>query len=232
MITDKKRKILSGTVIIAFLVFCFVVGWFVGKPMLRFVEDYEGFKAWIEQSGFMGRVYFVLMVIFQVIIALVPGEPLEIAAGFAFGAIEGTILCVIGITVGSIIVFYLVRKFGIKLVEVFFSTEKIKSLKFLQNKKKVTALVFLMFFLPGTPKDLLTYFVGLTKINFWAFFFIASIARLPSIVTSTIGGDRLVEGDYFVAIVVFVATFALSVLGWFAYTRILRSKDNQTKQEN
>lgn len=232
MITDKKRKILSGMVIIAFLVFCFVVGWFVGKPMLRFVEDYEGFKAWIEQSGFMGRVYFVLMVIFQVIIALVPGEPLEIAAGFAFGAIEGTILCVIGITVGSIIVFYLVRKFGIKLVEVFFSTEKIKSLKFLQNKKKVTALVFLMFFLPGTPKDLLTYFVGLTKINFWAFFFIASIARLPSIVTSTIGGDRLVEGDYFVAIVVFVATFALSVLGWFAYTRILRSKDNQTKQEN
>ena len=227
MITDKKRKILSGTVIIAFLVFCFVVGWFVGKPMLRFVEDYEGFKAWIEQSGFMGRVYFVLMVIFQVIIALVPGEPLEIAAGFAFGAVEGTILCVIGITVGSIIVFYLVRKFGIKLVEVFFSTEKIKSLKFLQNKKKVTALV-----LPGTPKDLLTYFVGLTKINFWAFFFIASIARLPSIVTSTIGGDRLVEGDYFVAIVVFVATFALSVLGWFAYTRILRSKDNQTKQEN
>ena len=232
MITDKKRKILSGTVIIAFLVFCFVVGWFVGRPMLRFVEDYDGFKAWIEQSGFMGRVYFVLMVIFQVIIALVPGEPLEIAAGFAFGAIEGTILCVIGITVGSIIVFYLVRKFGIKLVEVFFSTEKIKSLKFLQNKKKVTALVFLMFFLPGTPKDLLTYFVGLTKINFWAFFFIASIARLPSIVTSTIGGDRLVEGDYFVAIVVFVATFALSVLGWFAYTRILRSKDNQTKQEN
>ena len=232
MITDKKRKILSGTVIIAFLVFCFVVGWFVGRPMLRFVEDYDGFKAWIEQSGFMGRVYFVLMVIFQVIIALVPGEPLEIAAGFAFGAIEGTILCVIGITVGSIIVFYLVRKFGIKLVEVFFSTEKIKSLKFLQNKKKVTALVFLMFFLPGTPKDLLTYFVGLTKINFWAFFFIASIARLPSIVTSTIGGDRLVEGDYFVAIVVFVATFALSVLGWFAYTKILRSKDNQTKQEN
>lgn len=232
MITDKKRKILSGTVIIAFLVFCFVVGWFVGRPMLRFVEDYDGFKAWIEQSGFMGRVYFVLMVIFQVIIALVPGEPLEIAAGFAFGAIEGTILCVIGITVGSIIVFYLVRKFGVKLVEVFFSTEKIKSLKFLQNKKKVTALVFLMFFLPGTPKDLLTYFVGLTKINFWAFFFIASIARLPSIVTSTIGGDRLVEGDYFVAIVVFVATFALSVLGWFAYTRILRSKDNQTKQEN
>ena len=232
MITDKKRKILSGTVIIAFLTFCFVVGWFVGRPMLRFVEDYDGFKAWIEQSGFMGRVYFVLMVIFQVIIALVPGEPLEIAAGFAFGAIEGTILCVIGITVGSIIVFYLVRKFGIKLVEVFFSTEKIKSLKFLQNKKKVTALVFLMFFLPGTPKDLLTYFVGLTKINFWAFFFIASIARLPSIVTSTIGGDRLVEGDYFVAIVVFVATFALSVLGWFAYTRILRSKDNQTKQEN
>lgn len=225
MITDKKRKIINGSIILAFLVFCFIIGWYFGRPIIELVSDQAKFKAWVEENGFIGRVYFVLMVIFQVIIALVPGEPLEIAAGFAFGAVEGTILCVIGITIGSLIVFYLVRKFGIKLVEVFFSSEKIKSLKFLQNRKKVTALIFLMFFLPGTPKDLLTYFVGLTKINFWAFFFIASIARLPSIVTSTIGGDRLVEGDYLVAIIVFVATFALSVLGWFAYTKILRSKE-------
>ena len=229
MMKDKKRKFLSGAVIIAFLIFCFVVGWYIGRPMLSFVKDYEGFKEWIAQSGFMGRVYFVLMVVFQVIIALVPGEPLEIAAGFAFGAVEGTILCVIGTVIGSLIVFFLVRKFGIKLVEVFFSVEKIRSLKFLQNEKKVNALIFLMFFLPGTPKDLLTYFVGVTKIKFWIFFFISIFARLPSVITSTIGGDRLVEGDYFTAIIVFVATFAVSVLGWYIYSCILRSKEHKNQ---
>lgn len=229
MIKDKKRKILSGAVIVAFLTFCFVVGWYIGRPMLAFVKDYEGFKEWIAQSGFMGRVYFVLMVVFQVIIALVPGEPLEIAAGFAFGTAEGTILCVIGTVIGSVIVFYLVRKFGIMLVEAFFSIEKIRSLKFLQNEKKINMLIFLMFFLPGTPKDLLTYFVGVTKINFWVFFFIASIARLPSVITSAVGGEQLARGDYFTAIVVFVATFAVSVLGWYIYSRILRSKEEQSE---
>ena len=77
------------------------------------------------------------MVIFQVVIALVPGEPLEIGAGYAFGAVEGTILVVIGITLGSVMVLGLVRKFGVKLVEVFFDIEKIKKLKFLHDEKRL-----------------------------------------------------------------------------------------------
>ena len=206
--------------IIAFVVFCGVVGWFVGRPIINFVSEPERFRAWVDESGFMGRVYFVLMVTFQVIIALVPGEPLEIGAGYAFGAIEGTLLSLAGIALGSFIVFFLVRKYGIKLVEVFFSLEKIKSLKFLQNKRKVAAIVFLMFFLPGTPKDLLTYFVGITDINFKHFAIIATVARIPSVITSTIGGSLLGTQKYTFAIVVFAVTFVLSVVGWFVYNKM------------
>lgn len=218
--TDKHRKIISAFAIIAFLVFCGVVGWFIGRPMVEFVSEPEKFRAWVDQSGFMGRVYFVLMVTFQVIIALVPGEPLEIGAGYAFGAVEGTIFCLIGIALGSLVVFLLVRKFGIKLVEVFFSLEKIKSLKFLQNKKRVAALVFLMFFLPGTPKDLLTYFVGVTDIKFGHFLVIATLARIPSVITSTIGGSFLGGQKYLFAIIVFSVTLLISVIGWIIYTRM------------
>lgn len=218
--TEKHRKILSMLSIIAFVVFCGVVGWFVGRPIINFVSEPERFRAWVDESGFMGRVYFVLMVTFQVIIALVPGEPLEIGAGYAFGAIEGTLLSLAGIALGSFIVFFLVRKYGIKLVEVFFSLEKIKSLKFLQNKRKVAAIVFLMFFLPGTPKDLLTYFVGITDINFKHFAIIATVARIPSVITSTIGGSLLGTQKYTFAIVVFAVTFVLSVVGWFVYNKM------------
>lgn len=218
--TEKHRKILSMLSIIAFVVFCGVVGWFIGRPIINFVSEPERFRAWVDESGFMGRVYFVLMVTFQVIIALVPGEPLEIGAGYAFGAIEGTLLSLAGIALGSFIVFFLVRKFGIKLVEVFFSLEKIKSLKFLQNKRKVAAIVFLMFFLPGTPKDLLTYFVGITDINFKHFAIIATIARIPSVITSTIGGSLLGTQKYTFAIVVFAVTFVLSVVGWLVYNKM------------
>jgi uncharacterized membrane protein YdjX (TVP38/TMEM64 family) len=168
------------------------------------------------------------MTIFQVVIALVPGEPLEIVAGYAFGAVLGTLLSMIGIFLGSMLVFLLVRKFGIKLVEVFFTYEKIKSLQFLQNRKKVAALVFLMFFLPGTPKDLLTYFVGLTDIKTKHFLLIATVARIPSLVTSTIGGSLLGVERYTFAIIVFVVTLIISVIGWFIYSRLTKEETENT----
>lgn len=224
MITEKHRKILSAVSIIAFILFCAVVGWFIGRPMVRFVSEPEKFRVWVDQSGIIGKIYFILMVMFQVIIAFVPGEPLEIGAGYAFGSIEGTLLCLIGIVLGSILVFGLVRKFGVRLVEVFFTYEKIKSAKFLQNRKKVELLVFLMFFLPGTPKDLLTYFVGLTDIKTKHFFIIATFARIPSVVTSTVGGSLLGTEKYTFAIIVFAATLAISIAGWYIYNRIGKEK--------
>ncbi len=224
MITERQRKILSAVAIIAFIMFCAVVGWFIGRPIIRFVSEPERFRAWVDESGIMGRIYFILMVLFQVVIAFVPGEPLEIGAGYAFGAIEGTILCLIGIALGSFIVFALVRKFGIRLVEVFFTFEKIKSAKFLQDRKKVAMLTFLMFFLPGTPKDLLTYFIGITDIKMKHFFIIATLARIPSVVTSTIGGSFLGVEKYTFAVIVFAATLIISAVGWYFYNRLGKEK--------
>ena len=72
------------------LIFIGAVGYLVGKPMVEFVREPERFRAWVDSSGFVSRVIFVGMVIFQLIIALIPGEPLEMGAGYAFGAWEGT----------------------------------------------------------------------------------------------------------------------------------------------
>lgn len=222
--TDKQKKIVSASVIIAFILFCAAVGWFIGRPLIQFVGEPEKFRAWVQISGIWGMIAFVGMTVFQVIIAFVPGEPLEIGAGYAFGAAWGTVLCVIGITIGSLIVFWLVRTFGVKLLEVFFTYEKIKSLKFLQNEKRLALITFFLFFLPGTPKDLLTYFVGLTKIDFKGFLFIVAVARIPSVITSTIGGSLLGSEKYILAIIAFGVTLLISIVGWIVYNRI--SKKN------
>lgn len=224
MIDEKRKKIISAAAIILFVLFCAVVGWFIGRPIVQFVSEPQRFRGWVDAHGLWGKIAFVLMTMFQVIIAFVPGEPLEIGAGYAFGAIEGTLLCIIGITLGSMVVFGLVRKFGIKLVEVFFTFEKIKTAKFLQNKKRVAALVFLMFFLPGTPKDLLTYFVGITEIKIKHFIMIATFARLPSVITSTIGGSLLGVQKYAFAIIVFAITLIISIIGWLVYNQIGKGK--------
>lgn len=224
ILTEKNKKSISALVTVLFLLFCALVGWFIGKPMIEFVSEPQKFRDFVDQRGIFGRIIFVFMVAFQVLIALIPGEPLEIGAGYAFGAIEGTLLSVLGITIGSMVVFWLVRRFGIKLVEVFFSIEKIRSLNILKNKKKTEFLIFLFFFLPGTPKDLLTYFVGLTDIKFKKFVLIVSLARLPSIITSTVGGSFLGGKKYVFAIIVFAVTILISSCGWAIYNYLRKRK--------
>ena len=214
-----KKKIYLAAIIVA-LIFIGAVGYLVGKPMVEFVREPERFRAWVDSSGFVSRVIFVGMVVFQLIIALIPGEPLEMGAGYAFGAWEGTILCIIGCVIGSALVFLFVRRFGVKLVEVFFPREKIRSLRFLQDSRRLNLLTFIVFFIPGTPKDLLSYFIGLTDMKLGTWLLITAVARIPSIVTSTVTGDALGLKDYQFALIAFGVTLALSLAGILVYRRL------------
>ena len=223
--SEKKQKLLSLGAIVLFLVFSGLVCWFIGRPMIRLASRPEVFRAWIDDLGLVGRFVFVGMMAFQVFIAIIPGEPLEIGAGYAFGFWEGTLLCSAGILLGSVLVFLFVRYFGIKAVRIFFSHDKISKLKFLQNTRKLNLITFIVFFIPGTPKDILTYFIGLTPMKMHNWILITFVARLPSIITSTIGGNALGIGNYTFAIMVFASTLVLSVLGLMIYRKIQKIHD-------
>lgn len=220
-ITDKTKKTIKMISVVLGLAFLGVLTLIVGKPMIEFVSEPEKFRLWVDEKGFWGKVSFVIMVYFQVIFALIPGEPLEIVGGYAFGAFEGTFLTVIGTVLGSVTVFFLVKKWGIKLCEVFFERDKLLSLKILKNKRSRNILIFLIFFLPGTPKDLITYFLGLTDIKLSTVIFLSGIARLPSIITSTLGGDALGVKRYTTAVFVFVITLIVSATGFLIYEKII-----------
>ncbi len=223
-LTPKQKKLFGAITILVFLAFVVLVTLFIGRPMLRFVSEPELFRNWVDGHGIWGRLLFLGMMIFQVFFAIIPGEPLEIGAGYAFGAIEGTLLCLIGTTIGGILVFLLVRKIGVRLVEVFFPIEKIRSLWFLRTAKRRNWLTFFLFFIPGTPKDLLCYFVGLTDMKLSTWIWITSIARIPSVVTSTIGGDALGEEQYVLAIVAFAVTAIVSIVGILIYQKIIKPR--------
>ena len=83
------------------------------------------------------------------VVAIIPGEPVEIGAGYAFGAVEGTLLCMLGTVTGSMAVYFFVRRFGVKAVEIFFPVEKIEQLRFLNTAKKRDTLMFLLMFIPA-----------------------------------------------------------------------------------
>ena len=220
--TEKQRKAAALAAVAVFILLTAAVGWFVGRPMLRFVSEPEKFRAWVDAHGVWGKLAFVGMVILQVIVAIIPGEPLEIGAGYAFGAIEGTVLCLIAAAAGSMAVFLFVRRFGAKVVEIFFSQEKLQKLRFLHRSRKRDFLFLLIFTVPGTPKDMLCYFGGLTGMKAGTFLLISSLGRIPSVVTSTIGGDALGTKNYWFAIGVFAATLALSAAGLAVYNQICK----------
>lgn len=223
---SRLRLVLQIVLGVLALLFCVVLG----ILMIQFVSETAQMEALMSRHPYVGRVIYVLMSFLQVVIALIPGEPVEIAGGYVFGALEGTILYLIGATLGSLTVFSVVRKFGSSLLEVFFSKEHIRSLRFLQHSRRRNILLSFIFILPGTPKDLLCYFAGLTDIKFTVWFWVCSMGRLPSIVTSMLGGDALETKSYVDALVVFVVTFLISAVGLLIYKRICKWHDNKREK--
>ena len=223
--TDKQKKWVFAAAFVVFVVFCALTGWLVGVPMVEFANDPERFRAWVDASGIWGRVLFVGMVVLQVVVAFIPGEPVELAAGYAFGFWEGSALTMAGFLLGSWLVFALVRKFGVKLVEVFFHKNKIAELRFLQNPRKAKIIAFLLMLIPGTPKDFLSYFAGLTPLTLSQWLRIVALARIPSLVTSSLTGAAAGEENYLLSGVMLAVTLIISISGILYYRHICKQEN-------
>ena len=223
--TEKQKKWVFAAAFVVFVVFCALTGWLVGVPMVEFANDPERFREWVDASGIWGRVLFVGMVVLQVVVAFIPGEPVELAAGYAFGFWEGSALTMAGFLLGSWLVFALVRKFGVKLVEVFFHKNKIAELRFLQNPRKAKIIAFLLMLIPGTPKDFLSYFAGLTPLTLSQWLRIVALARIPSLVTSSLTGAAAGEENYILSVVMLAVTLIISIAGILYYRHICKQEN-------
>lgn len=223
--TEKQKKWVFAAAFVVFVVFCVLTGWLVGVPMVEFANDPEKFREWVDASGIWGRVLFVGMVVLQVVVAFIPGEPVELAAGYAFGFWEGSALTMAGFLLGSWLVFALVRKFGVKLVEVFFHKNKIAELRFLQNPRKAKIIAFLLMLIPGTPKDFLSYFAGLTPLTLSQWLRIVAFARIPSLVTSSLTGAAAGEENYLLSGVMLAVTLIISISGILYYRHICKQEN-------
>lgn len=194
-----------------------LITWFVGKPLIRFIENPDGFRAWVDGHGIWGRVLYVGMVIFQVLVALIPGEPLEIAGGYAFGAWEGTLLCLLGATLGSTLVFLLVRRWGIRVLARTFPGENRVSEIHAEHAQGAGGCLSSDVH-PRHAQGSGELLHGPDQNQ-------ADAVDPPehrrpdsSIVTSTVGGDALGGRDYRFAVLVFAVTLAVSILGSLVYT--------------
>lgn len=203
-----------------------------GRQMLGLARRPEAFRAWIDGCGPWAPLCLIGLMCFQVVVAVLPGEPIEIGAGVAFGVWRGLALCLAGAALGSVIIFLFTKKLGIRLVEVFVPMEKLRQLRFLQNNRRLHVLVFLLFWIPGVPKDVLTYFVGLTEMKLPAFLAISTVARIPSALMSTSGGAALGSGQYKMAVWIFAGSVVLGLAGAVYYRQLVKKEQRKKRWED
>ena len=123
------------------------------------------------------------------------------------------IIILIGAFISTFIIFFMVRKFGRSFIYSFISKERIEKIensKLFSDEKKLDIIFFILFFIPGTPKDLFVYIGGLLPVQTTRFLLIATFARIPSIISSTIAGSNIMEQNWLTIIVVYAISFILS----------------------
>lgn len=226
----RRRRVIGIVSLVCIAVLFGLIAYFVGFPLVRqFRENPENFRAHVQSYGAAAPLLMIGVMALQVIVAIIPGEPIELAAGFVFGWQEGSLLCLLGSAAATALVYLAVRKWGVKLVEAFFPREKILKYSFLQNEKKLNILVFVLFLIPGTPKDLITYLVGLTPMKLLTFLVLTTVARIPSVVSSTVTGHFAQSRNWTAAIVTYAVTIAISAVCIWWYRRI--SKEEKSEKE-
>lgn len=208
----KIIKLIALIIILAVL----VIATIYMMPIMKQINTSEGqtqFKEKITNSGITGMLILFGLELAQVVLAILPGEPVELLAGICFGPIWGTIFLMISVFIVTAMIYFFVKKYGRDFIYEFFPKEKVNKLensKLFKDPQKIETVMALLFLIPGTPKDLLVYIGGLLPIKTSRFLALATLLRFPSIISSTIAGDKLLQGKWQVSILAYVITFALT----------------------
>ncbi len=157
--------------------------------------DKEKILAFIDSLGPLGWIGFVSLQVLQVVAAPIPGEVTGLIGGYLYGPVLGTVLSTIGLTIGSLIAFLLSRTFGRPFVDRFVRKETMDKYDFLLHHKGAF-LVFLLFLIPGTPKDFLCYILGLGHLTTKEFLIMSTVGRLGGTVLLTLGGNYIHQHQY------------------------------------
>ncbi|MDD4188683.1 MAG: TVP38/TMEM64 family protein [Eubacteriales bacterium] len=193
-----------------------------GNAIIMVMSKPENIKAYVDSKGIFGMLIFIGLQIMQVVIAVIPGEPVQIAGGYLYGSLLGFVLSTAGIMIGSVIAVLISRKFGLPVARLFVSEKKLIEYKGKLESEKSLMFIFLLFLIPALPKDVILYAAGLTPINLRILFIIYFTARIPAIFLANILGALLAEKNIAGFIAVCVIVLILLIAGYLLREKIFR----------
>jgi len=191
--------------------------------------DRHQLKRLISSFGAYSPVAYILLQIIQVIVAPIPGGAIEFLGGYLFGVKAGFIYSMIGLTFGSWIAFSLARIFEKVAVEKFVSEQTRRKFDYLVEHEGVI-LSFVLFLIPGFPKDALCYILGLTPMHLGIFLIISTIGRIPGTLIACVQGGKAFDHQYYTFGVLLGAS-ALMILVFYIYHEEIHNLVKKLKGE-
>jgi uncharacterized membrane protein YdjX (TVP38/TMEM64 family) len=228
---DATRWAIASVVLAAALAF---VLWLVltDAPVIRFLVRLYRDKYFLRDTvaawGWMAPLVFIAIQMLQVIISPIPGEITGPVGGALFGTLWGLMYSTIGLTIGTLVCFWMGRKWGEPLVRPFLSEHNWNRMNFILEAEGAI-ICFVLYLIPGFPKDIISYLFGLSPMPFWVFAVVSTLGRLPGTWISSYFGAHVAEQQYVYAIA-FIALIAAIGLPLFYYRDRIVARMHQRHQ--
>lgn len=184
-----------------------------GREIAAIVTDREALRAWLDSFGVWSFVVYIGLQILQVVIFVIPGEVIQLAGGYCFGLGPGLLLAVTGAVAGTIICFGLARLLGRTVITGFIPESNLAKFDSIIASPRAQIIFFLLFLIPGLPKDVLCYVGGLSPLGLWRFVLISTLGRLPALTASIFFGSAVAEANWTLAWIIGGVATVLFLLG-------------------
>lgn len=192
----------------------------------RIINDVRG-------AGPVGFLILLGLQFLQIVVAFIPGEVVQIAAGLLYGPWIGALVILAGCVISSAFIFALVHKLGGAVrAEHGARAEYLEKFRKFEKTGKLNIIVFILFLIPGLPKDVFTYLVPLTDMRMRTFLLLSNVGRIPGIVVSTYAADGLADGRLMESAIIFAVAAVIAVLGIVFRERIMKMLEKHSHKDS
>ena len=225
----------SGRKIIAILKLILLAAIIAGIPAFLYLKYGSGIFSKDTASQVIGylrqnsRIAFLLIIglqIIQVVVCVLPGQPIQFAASYMFGVGTGFLLSIIGAIIGTTISFSLAKALGSEAMHLFFGEEKVSEYQRRLNSGRGLMLAFLIYIIPGVPKDLVSYAAGISEMRFRPFVLAATVGRSPAMLGSLLIGHFFGKQNYSAMIILTVVTVFMLLICFIKRKKLIDLLDS------
>ena len=186
------------------------------------LDDFKGFAF----------IPLILLQIIQIIICIIPGQPIQFASSYLYGVLGGFLISLVGAFIGTVITYYLAKFLGNDALHVIFGEEKVKSYVRKLNSSRAYVIIFLLYLIPGIPKDVTSYIAGISNIRLRPFIFLSILGRSPGVLESLLFGTFLAHRNYFGIAMLIIASIIILLICYIKRDVLLKFIDSYEDSED